>query len=96
MRLCYRSPLPVAASPLPASVPDLSRVGPRPDSGPSNPDPGPIEGESGDLAEPRSGLRGGMWESGGENLGSLREPGERIVPGTSEGCAWCLLSELRD
>lgn len=45
----------------PSSVldPDRSRAGPRPDSGPSNPDPGPIDGESGNVGEPRSGLRGG-------------------------------------
>jgi hypothetical protein len=73
----YRPSPPVAASPLLMSVPDLRRVGPRPDSGPSNPDPGPIEGDSGDVGEPRSGLRDGTWDAGGGNFGP---PGEKAGP----------------
>jgi hypothetical protein len=98
----YRPSLLVVASPLLMSVPDLRRVGPEPDSGPSNPDPGPIEGERGDVGEPRSGLRDGTWDAGGWNLvpsgeeAGPREFGSRILRDRSEELMWRLLSTPRD
>ncbi len=59
----YRLALSVAtALPTSDSLFALKRDGPRPLSGPSNPDLGPIEGVTGCVALPRSGLRGGTCD----------------------------------
>ena len=64
----------------------LRREAPGPAPGPSEPDPGPIEGESGEYAEPRSGLRDGTCDSGVKclergDLLSIDESGTRGILG---------------
>ncbi len=65
----------------------LRREAPGPAPGPSELDPGPIEGESGENAEPRSGLRDGTCDSGVKCLArGVDESGKRGMLGVREEC----------
>jgi hypothetical protein len=96
-----RLSFPVPARPRSCSAVDRSRDGLGPGSGPSNPDPGPMDGESGNVAEPRSGLLGGTSELGAESRSRYRSSppealGARDMPGLSDDRTCSFRSERRD
>jgi hypothetical protein len=96
-----RLSFPVPARPRSCSAVDRNPDGLGPDSGLSNPDPGPMDGECGNVAEPRSGLLGGTAELGAESRSRYRSaPPEALgagdMPGLSGDRPCSFRSERRD